>query len=86
MAPPRGMAAHRCAFGMKGGQVSLSFDEHVVPVAAPVLTMVRIERHGLTLPVLKASAEELAAHEAMLARIRQETGRSTEWEHASGNA
>jgi DNA polymerase-3 subunit epsilon len=70
---------------MTGGQVSLSFDKHVAPVATPVLNVLRIERHGLTLPVLKASAEELAAHDAMLARIRLQAGDSTEWERAGRN-
>lgn len=71
---------------MTGGQVSLSFEEHAAPIAEYALNGLRIERHGLVLPVLKASAEELAAHEAMLARIRQEAGRSTEWEHAGRSA
>jgi DNA polymerase-3 subunit epsilon len=56
---------------MTGGQASLSLDatgpeegrEHARQI-------IRIERIGLVLPVVLASAAELAAHEAIMARIR----------------
>lgn len=65
---------------MTGGQVSLSLEDEVRPVTPERLSVFGIERTGLALPVLKASAEECAAHEAMLARMRAQTGRATAWE------
>jgi DNA polymerase-3 subunit epsilon len=65
---------------MTGGQVSLSLEDEAQPVAAQRLNVFGIERKRLPLPVLRASAEECAAHEAMLERMRSKTGRATAWE------
>jgi DNA polymerase-3 subunit epsilon len=56
---------------MTGGQASLSLDAAGADVGAERAGQVaRIERAGLVLPVLRASAAEVAAHEAILTRIR----------------
>ena len=55
---------------MTGGQASLSLDTAGPDVSAERTPSARIEREGLVLPVVLASAAELAAHEAILARIR----------------
>jgi DNA polymerase III subunit epsilon len=52
---------------MTGGQVSLSLDSDASRAAAAGPVDVRIDRRGLVLPVLSATAEEERAHEAMLA-------------------
>lgn len=57
---------------MTGGQDSLEFDsEQAEPgAAAEASGFERIERAGLSFVVIKASPDELAAHEAMLGRLR----------------
>jgi DNA polymerase-3 subunit epsilon len=56
---------------MTGGQASLSLDAAGVEEGrAHTRQIVRIERVGLVLPVLLASPTELAAHEAIMAKIR----------------
>ena len=56
---------------MTGGQASLSLDSAGPEAGAERAGQVaRIERGGLVLPVLLASAAELAAHEALMAKIR----------------
>ena len=52
---------------MTGGQVSLSLDSEPANAAAANAVELAVDRGGLTLVVLAASAEELRAHEAMLA-------------------
>ena len=52
---------------MTGGQVSLSLDSEPTQAAAAHPVELRLDRRGLVLPVLKATAEEEKAHEAMLA-------------------
>src|SRR5690606_11196418 len=47
---------------------------------------VRIARDGLVLPVLKATADEAAAHDAFLARIRQQCGGETVWDRIGAAA
>jgi DNA polymerase-3 subunit epsilon len=54
---------------MTGGQVSLSLDSAELRTAATGTVAARLDRRGLTLPVLAASAEELLAHETMLAAM-----------------
>src|SRR5688572_15982803 len=54
---------------MTGGQVSLSLDTDEPRAAVNQAVELRLDRRGLALPVLHATAEELCAHEAMLAVI-----------------
>lgn len=56
---------------MTGGQVALLLDAQGEDRGGEERGPVTLDRDGLSLPVLAASAEELAAHEAMLARIRE---------------
>lgn len=51
---------------MTGGQASLSLDSAEVRTAATGAVAARLDRRGLALPVLAATAEEERAHEAML--------------------
>ncbi|HEY5566513.1 MAG TPA: DNA polymerase III subunit epsilon [Gammaproteobacteria bacterium] len=55
---------------MTGGQASLSLDGDDADTVALGAGIVRIRRDGLFLPVVRATAAELAAHEAIAARIR----------------
>jgi len=57
--------------GMTGGQVSLSLDSDGGDAGTEDTSSARIQRDGLQLAVLPAKAEELEAHDAMLARIRE---------------
>jgi DNA polymerase-3 subunit epsilon len=52
---------------MTGGQVSLSLDSEPARAADSHPVELRLDRHGLVLPVLQATPEEERAHEAMLA-------------------
>jgi DNA polymerase-3 subunit epsilon len=54
---------------MTGGQVSLSLDTDEPRAIATQAVELRVDRRGLALPVLRATADELRAHEAMLAVI-----------------
>jgi DNA polymerase-3 subunit epsilon len=65
---------------MTGGQVSLSLDarEEIVTLGTQ-RPEERIDRTDLELPVLLASGEELAAHEALLAKIAKRSGRVLDW-------
>jgi DNA polymerase III subunit epsilon len=65
---------------MTGGQVSLLLDnqEQRAAVAGPQLEQ-RVARNGLDLVVYEATAEELAAHEALLAKIAKSYGRPVSW-------
>jgi DNA polymerase-3 subunit epsilon len=55
---------------MTGGQVSLSLDNTSSDSATHRSGLVRVQRDGLVLAVVRASAEEHAAHDAIMARIR----------------
>jgi len=56
---------------MTGGQASLSLDSASADSGVQqVRSVVRIDRDGLVLPVVLASAAELAVHEAIMVRIR----------------
>jgi DNA polymerase-3 subunit epsilon len=65
---------------MTGGQVSLSLDarEDIVTLGTQRAEE-RIDRTGLELSVLLASDEEVAAHEALLAKIAKRCGRVLGW-------
>lgn len=66
---------------MTGGQVALSLDsEEQVAATAVAAAEQRVEREGLDLVVWRASAEEEAAHEAMLAGIAKKAGQGVVWQ------
>ena len=54
---------------MTGGQASLSLETGEPGAEAAAVTAERLDRRGLTLVVPRATADELAAHEAMLAAM-----------------
>jgi DNA polymerase-3 subunit epsilon len=62
---------------MTGGQVALLLDSDEHEAGAEDRAPVTVEREGLRLTVVAASAQELAAHEAMLARITERNGVAT---------
>ena len=69
---------------MTGGQVSLSLDSGSEAVASGAPRPdERLDRSGLELPVQLASAEELLAHEALLAKIAKRCGRVVDWSATS---
>jgi len=65
---------------MTGGQASLSLEGDGELVRARDLKVVTVEREGLTLVVSGASAEELAAHRAMLESLAAPRGAPTLWQ------
>jgi DNA polymerase-3 subunit epsilon len=65
---------------MTGGQVSLSLDAEGSDAEDAGLGFAAVARDGLDLAVLKADAGELAAHEAMLARMREQSGGHVVWD------
>jgi DNA polymerase-3 subunit epsilon len=67
---------------MTGGQVSLSLEAETETESAGAAIIASVAREGLDLVVVRASAEELAAHEAMLGRIRAAAGGVTVWDRA----
>ncbi|MFO7287770.1 MAG: DNA polymerase III subunit epsilon [Gammaproteobacteria bacterium] len=71
---------------MTGGQVSLLLDAELEADRTEAVLAVRIARDGLVLPVLKATADEAAAHDAFLARIRQQCGGETVWDRIGAAA
>ena len=69
---------------MTGGQVSLSLGtEAATDETEPTITP-RLDRAGLSLPIVEASPAELIAHEAMLERIRAQSGGATVWDRIAG--
>jgi len=65
---------------MTGGQASLSLDSREEAVAAGAAAAdERIDRAGLDLPVVLADDGELAAHEALLAKIAKRCGHPVDW-------
>jgi DNA polymerase-3 subunit epsilon len=65
---------------MTGGQVSLSLDTaQQVAAAAGLRVEQRVDRNGLELVVQRAAAEELSAHDALLAKIAKRCGRPLVW-------
>src|SRR5690606_33409506 len=69
---------------MTGGQVSLLLDGDAEQQDAELVLAVRIERDGLVLPVVAATAAEEAAHLAFLEKIRAKCGGQTVWERVLG--
>ena len=65
---------------MTGGQASLSLDGDGDRVRAQALKAEPVDRDGLRLVVPGASAEELAAHQAMLEALAAEREAPTLWE------
>jgi DNA polymerase III subunit epsilon len=55
---------------MTGGQVSLSLDAETAERSAQGIRSQNVEREGLILPILAATASEQAAHDAFMTRIR----------------
>jgi DNA polymerase III subunit epsilon len=65
---------------MTGGQVSLLLEaEQPLAAAAGSRAEALLDRGGLVLPVLVATADELSAHEALLAKISKRCGRALAW-------
>jgi DNA polymerase-3 subunit epsilon len=64
---------------MTGGQVSLSLGGQEQLAAAVAAVSRRLDRSGLDLVVQPATADELLAHEAMLAIIAKKAGRPPLW-------
>ena len=69
---------------MTGGQVSLLLEGEAEREDAEVVLGVRIDRKGLVLPVLMATAAEEAAHRAFLEKMRPKCGGATLWERVLG--
>lgn len=66
---------------MTGGQVSLSLDADGAASAEETETSVAaLDRSGLELVVLGATDAEIDAHDAMLERIRERSGRAPLWD------
>ena len=65
---------------MTGGQASLSLEGEQAGGARDGTGRRRVARDGLELVVLKASDAEQAAHEAMLARMREQAGGRVLWD------
>jgi DNA polymerase-3 subunit epsilon len=65
---------------MTGGQVSLSLDAAAAgSVSQTAATHAPLDRDGIELLVLQSSAEERAAHDAMLSRMRKASGIAPLW-------
>ena len=65
---------------MTGGQVSLLLEaDQPLAASAGSRAEALLDRCGLVLPVLLATAEELSAHEALLAKISKNCGRPVAW-------
>jgi DNA polymerase-3 subunit epsilon len=73
---------------MTGGQVSLSLDAGASSAQTATSTaQTTLDRRGIALVVLEASAAERDAHDAMLAILGKQAGRVSLWERlASGEA
>ncbi len=69
---------------MTGGQVSLLLGAEAGGEAGAEGGIQRVARAGLELPVPAASAEERAAHEAFLVRIRAKCGGAAVWDRVLG--
>jgi DNA polymerase-3 subunit epsilon len=72
---------------MTGGQVSLLLEADQ-PLAAATGSRAEalLDRCGLVLPVLLATAEELSAHEALLIKISKNCGRPVAWPAPAADA
>jgi len=65
---------------MTGGQASLSLEGDGALAQTGALKVVPVDREGLTLVVPSASAEERAAHRAMLESLAEQRGAPTLWQ------
>jgi DNA polymerase-3 subunit epsilon len=65
---------------MTGGQVSLLLGGEEAAAVAAHSAIRAVDRAGLVLHVARATAEEQAAHDAMLAGLAKQTGRPTLWQ------
>lgn len=65
---------------MTGGQASLSLDGEERASASDIARVRPLARDGLVLAVPAADADELAAHEAMLEKIRAQSGGPALWD------
>lgn len=61
---------------MSGGQSDLSLDDEQ---SDSLGVKVRIDVSGLTLPVIRANEDELAAHQSMLVDIEKDSGAASVW-------
>lgn len=68
---------------MTGGQVSLSLDDAGRSAGKSAAKVVPVDRDNLSLIVVEADMTELAAHEAVLERIRQAAGGAAIWDDGS---
>lgn len=64
---------------MTGGQTNLALEDGAARIGAQSQAA-SIDREGLVLVVLEATADELAAHREMLARLAKSAGRPMLWE------
>ena len=75
---------------MTGGQVSLTLDAGAAgsssTAAGDVQSALRVDRSGLSLRVVRASPEELAAHESRLQALDESSGGRTLWRGLSDRA
>ena len=71
---------------MTGAQGSLSLDSDDAAALADAGEYAPVERDGLALAVLRATAEEEAAHEALLEYIRSRSGGRALWDDVSGES
>lgn len=70
---------------MTGGQVTLEL-ESATAVDGAIEAIVRSARDRiLNIPVIRATAEELAAHKALLERIREASGGDCLWDRVEGD-
>lgn len=65
---------------MTGGQASLLLEEDSELIQTQTLRVVPVDRDGLTLVVPSASADEMAAHQAMLNALAAQREEPTLWE------
>ena len=70
---------------MTGGQASLSLDGDAERARPGALQVESVERDGLTLVVPGPSADELAAHRAMLESLAEQRGSPTLWQRSAAD-
>lgn len=71
---------------MTGGQGALLLDQGPAETAVQVSMARAVAREGLTLAVIRASAEELAEHERYLALLDKQSGGKTLWRRFGSHA
>ncbi|MCY3731599.1 MAG: DNA polymerase III subunit epsilon [Rhodospirillaceae bacterium] len=70
---------------MTGGQASLSLDGEAERTRPGALKIESVDRDGLTLVVPGPSADELAAHRAMLESLAEQRGSPTLWQRGAAD-